>query len=125
MRDTCSVPPWNLVLRFVLELAAAAGIAVGVEATGGWILGAVAAVVGFVIWGTFATPDDPSRSGKAPVPVGGPLRLLVELGFFAAGVVGWLAAGWEWVAAPLVVALAVHHVFSIERLRWLLAQRRP
>jgi hypothetical protein len=33
-------------------------------------------------WGVFNVKGDPSRSGKAPVPVPGIVRLLLELAFF-------------------------------------------
>lgn len=113
---------WNLVLRFLLELACLLGIAVG-----GWLvspaLGVVGSVVAAAAWGVFAVPDDPSRNGEAPVPVHGWVRLLVELAVFIGGAAAWLAAG-RWAVAVTVTALLVlHHVVAWPRLRWLLRQR--
>ena len=79
--------PINLAFRFILELAAL--IIFGLW---GWNLGT--GILRYVLtlgipilaaaaWGTFAVLDDPSRSGKAPVPVPGIIRLLLELAFFA------------------------------------------
>jgi len=34
------------------------------------------------IWGIFAVPDDPSRSGNAPVIAPGLVRIVIELAFF-------------------------------------------
>lgn len=119
------MPPWNLGLRFLLELVCVAGIGAGVASLAGWIAGAVAIVAAFASWGTFATPGDPSRSGKAPVPVDGRVRLVVELVVFLGGVAGWFVAGRKVVAVATVAALALHHAAALDRLRWLVAQRRP
>lgn len=78
--------PINLVFRFLLELAALFSFGYW-----GWLIGdnwvrylfvILAPLFGVLIWGTFAVPDDPIRSGKAPVPVPGWLRLVLELGIF-------------------------------------------
>jgi hypothetical protein len=73
-----------------------------------------------LLWGTFAVPGDPSRSGKAPVPISGTLRLLLELTFF--GSAGWAlfasgahSAGWLLIAGVLLL-----HLLSLDRLTWLL-----
>ncbi len=118
------MPGWNLALRFVLELVSVAGIGAGVASKAGWLFGSIAMVAAFALWGTFATPGDPSRSGKAPVPVDGHIRLVVEEVVFGGGIVGWVAAGRPLVAILAAVGLLVHHAFSLERLRWLVAQRR-
>jgi hypothetical protein len=113
----------NLVLRFVLELACLLGIAVA-----GWqvtpALGVALSVTAAAAWGVFAVPDDPSRSGNAPVPVHGWARLLVEIAVFVGGAVAWFVAG-RWIVAVTIGALLVlHHVDALPRLRWLLQQRR-
>ena len=65
--------PLNLLIRFLLELTAL--IALGFW---GWRNGegafryALAIIIPVIIaadWGTFAVPDDPSRSGSAPIAV--------------------------------------------------------
>lgn len=115
--------PWNLALRFVLEIACVAGIGAGVGSSTSTILGIVAAVVAIVAWGTFATPDDPSRSGRAPVPTPGIARLALELAIFGGGVAGWFAAGQPLVGSAIVVLLVAHHLDARSRLAWLVAQR--
>ncbi len=57
----------NLILRFLLELAALAWR----STEGSWRFLAVIVVVVLIgaAWAMFAAPNDPSRSGNAPVPV--------------------------------------------------------
>lgn len=63
--------PVNLIVRFLLEIMAL--IVSGIWAwslTDGWtslILAFGIFVVLAIIWGSFAVPNDPSRSGKAPI----------------------------------------------------------
>ena len=79
--------PVNLALRFLLEIAAL--VAIGywgwTQHTGvlRFVLAIGGPVLAAVLWGTFAVPDDPSRSGKAPVAVPGIIRLALELAIFA------------------------------------------
>ncbi|MCO1659745.1 YrdB family protein [Pseudonocardia humida] len=120
----------DLALRFGLELAALGGLAwSAARLTGGGRLAAVAAVAAPVAaagaWGTFAVPGDPSRSGRAPVPVSGRVRLLVEAAVFGSAIAGTASAGAPAVAGALVTALAGHTALSIPRLRWLWRTRRP
>lgn len=119
------MPGWNLLLRFVLELAALAGFGYGAWrlADGGLIGGAaalftVAAVA--TIWGTFAVPGDPSRSGNAPVPVPGWLRLVIELLVLGGGAAAFAWAGLPVVGPVLGALLLLHLAFSLGRLGWLL-----
>ncbi|MBX3054137.1 MAG: YrdB family protein [Caldilineaceae bacterium] len=118
--------PINLGVRFVLELIALA-------AFGRWswkqsdewlryllVLGIP--LLAALLWGTFAVPDDPSRSGKAPVPVPGVVRLLLELFFFALAAGALLAAGAGTFGWLYALAVAVHYALSYDRIRWLLRQ---
>lgn len=115
---------WNLVLRFVLEVACLIGIAVA-----GWRVAPAVGVGGAVtvaaVWGVFAVPDDPSRNGDAPVPVHGWVRLLIELAVLLGGVAAWLAVGRSGLAVAITLLVVLHHVVSLPRLRWLLRQRAP
>jgi hypothetical protein len=120
------MPAWNLVLRFLLELAALAGLAFA-----GWRLfdGPVAILMAVLLpllaataWGVFTVPDDPSRSGKSPVAVPGAVRLAVELIVLFGGAVAFAVAGAPAVAAVLGALIVLHLVFSGRRLRWLLRQ---
>ena len=71
--------PANLALRFFLEIAALSGFGAMIWHlfSGWWRPFLLAVVLGglMAVWGVFAVPDDPSRSGNAPVPIPGLLRL--------------------------------------------------
>jgi hypothetical protein len=126
MNPTPSIAPWNLALRFGLELAALVGLAAGgwslFSQPASWFAAIVLPAIGAVVWGVFNVPDDPSRSGGAPVRVPGVIRLVLEVLVLAAGAAGFALAGQIWLAA-LVVALAVfHYATTLERMRWLLAR---
>ncbi len=114
----------SLILRFVLELAALAGFAtLAWGLTGGfWRFAAAAAVVLLVgaIWATFAVPDDPSRSGNAPVPVPGGLRLLLEFAVLFGGAWAFHASGFSWAGLSVSAFVIVHHLLRIDRIVWLL-----
>ena len=43
------------------------------------LIGIQTPIIIAVVWGTFAVPDDPSRSGAAPIVVAGFVRLAIEL----------------------------------------------
>ncbi|MGA9270684.1 MAG: YrdB family protein [Lutimonas sp.] len=118
--------PVNLLFRFILEL-----FVLGVAAFWSWRLfegwpGTVLAIViPFVmalIWGSFAVPDDPSRSGKAAIPISGPLRLLLELLFFSFAVWCVYDLGLSGLAKVLAFLILLHYVISWDRIRWLLKQ---
>jgi hypothetical protein len=116
--------PLNLALRFILELSAlfALGYWGWTEHTGIWryILGIGLILVAAVIWGTFSVPGDPSRSGKAPVPVPGAIRLAIELAFFTAGTWAFFAADQPIWGFGLAVLTIIHYALSYDRIIWLL-----
>jgi hypothetical protein len=115
---------WNLALRFGLEVAALAGLATGAWrlSTGPWRWVAVIAVPLFaaVAWTTFNVPDDPSRSGAAPVEVTGSVRLSLELIILGGGAAGFLIRGPRAAGLALAALLLVHYINSIPRIKWLL-----
>ncbi len=120
--------PLNLALRFLLELCAL--VAVGAfgwlrydSALPRWCLTLGLPLLFMVLWGTFAVPEDPSRSGKAPAPVPGGVRLVLELGLFAAAVVALLANGLTRAAAALATVVLLHYAASWDRIRWLLKRQ--
>ncbi|WTW99929.1 YrdB family protein [Streptomycetaceae bacterium NBC_01309] len=123
-----AIPPWNLGLRLLLELGSFgalgwAGWQLGGGGFTGAALGVVLAAAAMALWGTFAVVGDPSRSGKAPVPVPGPVRFLIEYAVFGGACVA-LAAENAVVAALVLTALnVVHLAFALPRTRWLLRQR--
>ena len=114
---------WNLALRFVLEIAALAGLATAAwrVATGPWRWVAVimVPVVAAAVWTVFNVPNDPSRSGAAPVEVPGGLRLALELAVFGAGGAGFLLQGSRMVGLALIVLVVGHYAASLPRIRWL------
>jgi hypothetical protein len=121
-----NIPVWQLALRFALELGSLIAVGVWARSLASGALGVVAMIGAplllAILWGTFAVPDDPSRSGHAPVAVPGMLRLSLELLVFGAGAAALAArGGWAWFAV-FVGLLLVHHLGTTERLSWLLRQ---
>jgi hypothetical protein len=120
-----TVASWQLAIRFALEVGAlvAVGACAGdqvphLATLARW--GVPALLV--LLWVTFAVRDDPSRSGKAPVPVPGAVRLALELLVFGAGAAA-LAVERRWsLFGAFLVLLVVHHAGTLPRLRWLLRQ---
>jgi hypothetical protein len=115
--------PLNLAVRFLLEILA-------LVAFGAWARAQFPGMLGFIlmilipllaatVWGVFNVKGDLSRSGKAPVPVPGFVRLLIELVFFGFATWALLALnptyGW---AFGLVTLL--HYLLSYDRIGWLL-----
>jgi len=116
--------PVNLLFRFLLEL-----IVLGVAAIWSWknfedwsgtVLAIVVPFVMAVIWGSFAVPDDPSRSGKAPVPISGALRLLLELLFFSFAVWCLFELGFSGLAKVFALLVVLHYIISGDRIRWMI-----
>jgi hypothetical protein len=116
--------PINLALRFILELIALFSMGYwGWTQHDGvsrflWMIGLP--LIAAILWGTFAVPDDPSRSGQAPVPVPGILRLLLELAIFALGVWCLFSAGLPTYGMILGIVVILHYLASYDRIIWLL-----
>ena len=115
--------PVNLAIRFILEMSALVSVGMwGWRQSDGWLRFVLAIglpVVLAAIWGIFAVPDDPSRSGNAPIVTPGLVRLAIELGIFACATwvlhdMGFQKATW---AFGIVVVL--HYVVSCDRIMWL------
>ncbi|MGD8404832.1 MAG: YrdB family protein [Anaerolineales bacterium] len=115
--------PINLTLRFLLEIFA-------LVALGAWGRAQFQSVLGIVLmilipllaataWGLFNVKGDPSRSGKAPVPVPGIIRLALELVFFISATLALLTLNstYGWIFGLLVLG---HYIFSYDRIIWLL-----
>ena len=115
--------PLNLAVRFLLEIIALAAIGAWARAQFqgalGFILMILLPVLAAAAWGTFNVKGDPSRSGKAPVPVPGIIRLLLELVIF--GSATWalfrLNPTYGWIFGSVTL---VHYILSYDRLIWLL-----
>jgi hypothetical protein len=115
--------PVNLAFRLVLEVAAVAALAIGGYAIGtgafSWMFAIGLPVAAMAAWVTFNVPGDRSRSGEAPVPVPGVVRLLVEADVFGVAViVVWFAnPTYAWI---LLAGVVLHYALSIDRIKWLL-----
>lgn len=116
--------PINLVLRFLLEMTALFSMGLW-----GWnlsqsplpIITALAVpLLSAILWGTFAVPDDPSRSGKAPVPTPGFLRLVLELLFFGCAVFMLYSLDYRIPAIVFGSITAIHYALSYDRIIWLI-----
>ena len=116
--------PINLAVRFILEIAALASLAYWgwTQHTGflRYLLAIGLPLLASVLWGTLAVPGDPSRSGKAPVPVPGIIRLVLELVLF--GSAAWCLAesGQAFWANIFSLVVLVHYAVSYDRVLWLL-----
>lgn len=118
--------PANLAVRFLLEVLAYFTLGLW-----GWhrrddgfriLVAPAIPLLAAVLWGTFAVPNDPSRSGSAPIPVPGMLRLVLECGFFAFAT--WALSDLKFPRLTVIfgAAVAVHYALSYDRLRWLVGQ---
>ena len=116
--------PLNLALRFVLELAAwfAMGYWGWMQGDGPlrYLLVIGLPVVAAAIWGTFAVPDDPSRSGRAPVPVPGLVRLAIEFATFGTATWALYDTGNTTLSLVFAAIVFVHYLVSYDRVAWLL-----
>ena len=121
-----SVLSFNLLVRFLLEVIALVSIGVwSWRQTDHWsryLLAIAIPVILAVIWGTFAVPDDPSRSGNALVPVSGWIRLVLEFSIF--GLAAWSLSSMslpKW-SLLFVIIVVIHYMVSYDRITWLLNQ---
>ena len=116
--------PVNLAVRFLLELAALLSMGLwGWRAGAGWlrfVLAALIPVTAAVLWGVFAVPDDPRRSGSAPIAVPGLVRLALEATVFGVGVWALRDSGFTRTSFALGTAVIVHYAISYDRIAWLL-----
>lgn len=129
MRTSARIHPLNLLLRFLLEIAAlvafsAWGWSAGAEAMQANWLGYAFAIalplLGAAVWGTFAVRGDPSRSGSAPVEVSGLGRLIIEFVFFAIAVLCTFSlVGW-WLSGIFAGLVLLHYILAFQRITWLL-----
>jgi hypothetical protein len=118
--------PINLTIRFLLELSTLLTMGVwGWRQTEGWVRFVLALgipIIFAVVWGTFAVPNDPSRSGGAPVPVPGMVRLTLELAFFAIGIWMLYQMGYPPLSLVFGTIVVVHYLVSYDRVSWLIQQ---
>ena len=118
--------PINLAIRFLLEIAALLAVGVwGWQLSDGWLKFVLAPgipIILAVIWGTFAVPNDPSRSGAAPIAVPGILRLVIELAIFVFATWALYDLGYTSLSWILGIIVAIHYITSYDRILWLVTQ---
>jgi hypothetical protein len=118
--------PLNLFIRFILEMAALVSFGLwGWTLAEGWkgYLPAIGIPVVLVaIWGIFAVPNDPSRSGKAPVPTPGIIRLIFEFIFFAFAAWCFFERDYIYQGYIFSAVTLLHYAFSFDRIKWLLGR---
>jgi hypothetical protein len=118
--------PINLAVRFILEILSLLALAwwgwSQFEGALSFVLALGIPILAAVIWGTFAVPGDPSRSGTAIVPVPGIVRLLLELVLF--GLATWSLFAMEVTTLGWLfgVAVLIHYFVSYDRIAWLVRQ---
>ncbi|MFX1482282.1 MAG: YrdB family protein [Promethearchaeota archaeon] len=114
----------NDLLRFILELWV-------LVAFGYWGLNQGFGLFNYVlmiafpilvaaIWGTFAVPKDPSRSGSAPVPIPGPLRLALEFLIFGSAFLVMFWGEIFYLSLIFISLVIIHYILAHERIGWLL-----
>lgn len=115
--------PLNLAWRFLLELFALGSVGywgwTQHDGVARWLWVIFLPVVTAVLWGTFAVPNDPSRSGQAPVPTPGMIRLGLELLIFTAAVILLRVSQQHILSSALAVMVFLHYVLSYDRIIWL------
>jgi hypothetical protein len=115
--------PYNLLLRFVLELVALYCMGywgwTGHEGAPRYLLAFGLPFLAAVVWGTFRVPGD----GGAPrVQVSGVTRLVIEAIFFSFATWGLFDSGATtagWVFGGLTL---FHYIISYDRINWILKQ---
>lgn len=117
---------WNLGLRFALELAAVAAFAIAgwrlMSAPWNWVAAIALPSIAMALWVTFAVPGDPSRSGAAPVPVPGLVRLALELIVLFGAALALVLSGYSGAGIALAALTALHYAVSVERIVWLIGR---
>ena len=118
--------PANLILRFLLEIIALISLGVwGWNQSESWFRFVLA--IGIpgsmaVIWGTFAVPNDPSRSGSAPVITAVFIRLIIEFGIFGLAIWALHDMGWHTISLVFGFVALAHYIASYDRVLWLLTK---
>jgi len=118
--------PLNLTVRFFLEVSALIAIAAwGWKHSNDWFRFVLAIGLPILvggIWGIFAVPDDPSRSGSAPIAVRGIVRLLIEFAIF--GFATWSLFNMDFIKVGWIFGIIVfiHYILSYDRIMWLMSK---
>ena len=117
--------PLNLAVRFLLEIFALISVSMwGWKQYDGWLQYVLAfgmPVLLAAIWGTFAVPDDPSRSGKTLIVTSGILRLAIELGIFSFATWSLYDIGFISISIVFGSIVLAHYIVSYDRIKWLIS----
>ena len=118
--------PINLAIRFLLEICLLMSLSMwGWKQSDGWFKYGLAAgipIILAIIWGAFAVPNDPSRSGAAPIVTPGVVRLVIELGFFAFAIWSLYDLGLNKASLAFAIMVVLHYSISYDRIIWLISQ---
>ena len=118
--------PINLAIRFLLEMTALAFVGMwGWKQSDGWLRLFLAIGIPFilaVIWGAFAVPDDPSRSGAALIVTPGIIRFAIEICIFSFATWSLYDMDLNKWGFALGIIVVLHYVISYDRIIWLLSQ---
>lgn len=118
--------PVQLGIRFLLELAALAALALWGRSQASGTIGLICMIAGPAmvvgLWSTFTVSGDPSRGDKGSVSVSGWLRLSLELTVFLLSILALYDLGRPDFAAALGAVTLVHYLLSHQRVRWLLGR---
>jgi hypothetical protein len=115
--------PLNLAVRFLLELGALASVGMW-----GWyahssplnfILAVCLPIAFAAMWGVFAVPNDPSRSGKTVIAVSGTVRLVLEILIFASATLAIYQVGHTRISYVFGIIVLLHYMVSYDRVLWL------
>ncbi|WP_372346865.1 YrdB family protein [Streptomyces sp. KL116D] len=114
-----------LAIRFLLEMTSLVCFGIWawrtVPSPWRWLAVVLVPVAVGWMWGTFAVPDDPSRSGESDVHTPGPLRLLLELAVFFGAVAALYFADLRRAARWLLAIMVIYQVLAYDRIGWLLS----
>lgn len=117
--------PVNLAVRFLLEISGLVSLGIwGWNQSDGWLRFVLAIGIPIIfatIWGTFAVPDDPSRSGNAPIVTSGIIRLVIELGFFSCAAWSLYDLGFNKISLAFGTVVVLHYLISFDRIKWLMS----
>lgn len=116
----------NLTLRFLLEMTALVSIGIwGWKQSDSWvkyILVLVLPLMAATFWGIFNVPNDPSRSGAAPIVVTGVVRLILELTILSTGAFALYYGGFVKPSYIYISLVIIHYAISYDRVVWLIKQ---
>jgi len=116
--------PINLTVRFLLEIIALISMgAWGWNKTDGlskYLLAIGIPILTAIVWGVFAVPNDPSRSGQTIVVTSGIVRLVIELSIFSLATLAVFNTGHQKMSLAFAIIVIIHYLISYDRIIWLL-----